>query len=179
MSEPQIRIFEAPTDRHAARAAFLAALLGVSPTDLDVVYGAEGKPRLRAPHDGLHFSTSYSGSVMAVAWSFRGPVGVDIEHVRKLPDFETLAGAFFPVRTTARLLALDADARLLVFWQLWTRLEAGCKRAGTALAPERCAETLGWPEARRAALPYVLSVASAETDARTDQRRLLAGIDFS
>src|SRR5262245_49932214 len=50
-----------------------------------------GKPRLTSPATDLEYSVSHAGERVAVAIARGGPVGVDVESLRRLPDVDTLA----------------------------------------------------------------------------------------
>jgi 4'-phosphopantetheinyl transferase len=82
----------------------------------------------------VEFNLSHSEDVAAIAVAPHSPVGVDVEHLRAMPDLEGLASRFF---TTAEATALGTAipaARLRAFYRCWTRKEACIKAWGTSLS---------------------------------------------
>src|SRR5208282_3176253 len=70
---------------------------------------------------------------LLVAVSHAGPVGVDVERVRPMPDAEEIAARFFSPRETAELKALPSDQVPAAFFNLWTRKEACLKATGDGI----------------------------------------------
>lgn len=120
--------------RFAAARGFLRDVLarytGRTPAALRFAYGARGKPTIEG---GPHFNLSHSGDVALLAVTAVAPVGVDVELVRHLPDFEPIAERFFArgERDSLRRAAPDdyADA----WYRCWTRKEAYIKATGDGL----------------------------------------------
>lgn len=113
----------------------LAARLGVAPAAVQLVYGARGKPAL-SPHFAdaeLHFNVSHCGDVAAYAFARRREVGVDVEHVRLMPDSDEIAARFFSRRENEAYRALDPRDKLVGFFNCWTRKEAFVKATGCGL----------------------------------------------
>jgi 4'-phosphopantetheinyl transferase len=77
--------------------------------------GPHGPPRL--PGSGLHVSLSHSGSLVAVAVSRAGAVGIDVEHrtARTLPAARTILAASEPLGRPEDL------------YTYWCRKEAGMR----------------------------------------------------
>jgi 4'-phosphopantetheinyl transferase len=84
-----------------------------------------GRPRL--PGSGLHTSVSHSGDVVAVALTWAGPVGVDVEAVRTI-DYAAIAES---VCTPAERTDVRTEAD---FYAVWTRKEAVLKATGEGLS---------------------------------------------
>lgn len=83
------------------------------------------------PHiPGLAVSISYSRHLIAVAASYGGPVGVDVEEVRAR-DVAGLAGRWFAPRELEWMGRQDDE--LVAFLQLWTGKEAVGKALGVGL----------------------------------------------
>jgi len=113
----------------------LAARLGVAPAAVQLVYGARGKPAL-SPHFAdaeLHFNVSHCGDVAAYAFARRREVGVDVEHVRLMPDSDEIAARFFSRRENEAYRALDPRDKLVGFFNCWTRKEAFVKALGAGV----------------------------------------------
>jgi 4'-phosphopantetheinyl transferase len=94
-----------------------------------------GRPLVVDP-GGLEVSLSHAEAVVVAALSWDGPVGVDVERLRPLPDRAALARTAL---SEAERRAVDElpeslrDAQLLRFW---TRKEAVAKALGTGLATD-------------------------------------------
>lgn len=118
--------------------------LGVSPAAVVFEYGPAGKPRLMWCRDGvdegLHFNVSHSGGLALIAVTRVGEIGIDVEPVRDLPDWEGVAElAFEPGRIAALRAQTGADRRE-AFFREWTRQEAIAKAHGTGLGAAQRAE---------------------------------------
>ncbi len=129
--------------RFVAGRAILRMLLGRylcrEPADLGFVEGAHGKPRLvddGRPSEELQFNVSHADELALYAVGRGGAVGIDVERVREIPDWEGIADTFFEPQERARLHRLTADRRRLAFLQAWTRREALLKASGDGLSGE-------------------------------------------
>lgn len=112
----------------------LGACLGVPPAILVFNYGSAGKPALKSPHDWLHFNLSHSREFGLLAVAKTGPVGVDIEEVRPLPEMDALVSRFFSPSEQARFSPLPPATKPGAFFNLWTRKEAFLKATGEGIA---------------------------------------------
>ena len=131
--------FSRHRDRFIAARAFLRAILGrylqVEPARLEFVYSSRGKPALAAGFDGeLHFNTAHSGDLALFAVTRAGPVGVDVERIRSMPDAGQIAARFFSPRESDRLQATPDADKPAAFFNLWTRKEAWLKATGEGIA---------------------------------------------
>ncbi len=113
----------------------LAARLGVRPESVELVYGARGKPALALPgtDSDLRFSVSHRHEVAVYAFSFGREVGIDVEAVRMIRDVDAIAARSFSRRENEAYRALDPRAKLLGFFNCWTRKEAFVKALGDGL----------------------------------------------
>jgi 4'-phosphopantetheinyl transferase len=120
----------------AALRALLGAYLGRPPRRIEIDPGPDGKPALRARAGAvpLHFSVSHSGSLALLAFSSDGPVGVDVEWERELPNALPLAERFFSPRERRAVQAARSAERSRVFLSVWTAKEAVLKARGDGLA---------------------------------------------
>jgi 4'-phosphopantetheinyl transferase len=116
----------------------LSGYLNISPSQVEFCYGTRGKPGLAATlgKGMLEFNLSHSQDIALYAVTRDRPIGVDIEHIRPMPDAEKIAERFFAVRENAALLALPASLRQQAFFNCWTRKEAYLKACGDGLAGE-------------------------------------------
>jgi 4'-phosphopantetheinyl transferase len=66
-------------------------------------------------------------------------VGIDLEHVRRLPEASDIVEKYFSSRERSVFRALAPDARLEAFFRGWTRKEAYIKATGHGfgLAPDQ------------------------------------------
>lgn len=124
----------------ACRAALrlvLGQYLNCPPRQIVFHYGDNGKPELLqdGPADGtLSFNASHSGAWGLVAIAATGRLGVDIEQCRPLRDMDQLAQTSFSAAELASYDAADADRKIEVFYNGWTRKEAFIKATGKGLA---------------------------------------------
>jgi len=113
----------------------LGTCLAVAPTELRLVYGAHGKPELGAPfdRDGLRFNLSHSEGLAICACTRGRRIGVDIERVRPLADWEAIAQRMFTPQEAHDLRRLPDAARPEAFFTCWTRHEARLKALGEGI----------------------------------------------
>ena len=128
-------------ERHrfiAARGQLRAALgrcLATDPARLEFTYSPQGKPALAGDfgRKALHFNLSHSRDLALLGVTRAGPIGVDVEQIRRLSDFDGLVSRFFSARERAGFAAVPEDQRPVVFFNLWTRKEAWLKATGEGL----------------------------------------------
>jgi 4'-phosphopantetheinyl transferase len=118
---------------HVALRRALAECVGRAPADLRFVTGAFGKPSL-VDDAGWSFSLSHSGDVAVIALAQQGPIGVDLELQRDVPDALALAALNFTPSECEQLRALSGPERGAAFLQCWTRKEACLKAIGSGLS---------------------------------------------
>jgi 4'-phosphopantetheinyl transferase len=118
---------------HALTRVVLAHRLGCAPAAL--VFDRtcrcgepHGKPTLAGGGPG--FSFTHAGAVVGVAVREDGPVGLDVEPVRTLPDIDGMARH------------VGAPAEPMAFFRAWTRKEALLKATGDGLASPMAAIVL-------------------------------------
>ncbi|GAB3936222.1 4'-phosphopantetheinyl transferase family protein [Micromonospora vulcania] len=110
-----------------------AALLGRVEAELVVAHRPDGSPVVRV--DGsieLPVSVSRTGGIVVVAARRAGPVGVDVEHIRRLPAL-ALARRWFGPAELAWLTGRPETDREVDFLRLWTAKEAVGKALGRGL----------------------------------------------
>ena len=103
-----------------------------SPERLKLDSGPYGKPLLRS--QPFCFNVTHSGLLMVCAVSRTAPVGIDIEHIREMPDMFAIANGHFAPGECERLRALPALYRTRGFFECWTRKEAFIKAVGKGLS---------------------------------------------
>jgi 4'-phosphopantetheinyl transferase len=130
--------FERDRRRFTVARAVLRTLLGryigEQPSRLRLSYGPRGKPALSEPALPLCFNVSHSHELALYAFGWERAVGVDLEHLRPIPDVCKLAHRFFSAREYTALCRLPEHAQQERFFAVWTRKEAFLKARGTGLA---------------------------------------------
>ncbi len=133
----RVRRFHRPLDGRRFLAArgwlrhALASELRCAPRDVQIVQRDGGKPRIEGAD--LHFNASRSAGTALYATSWEMEVGVDIEAIVAAPDLDAVAARFFSGSEQRTLASLDADRRLVGFFECWTRKEAYVKGIGAGL----------------------------------------------
>lgn len=112
--------------------AILGSYISSRPEALIFHYGSKGKPYLKN-HSGVQFNLGHSGhrAVYAIA---SDELGVDIELVKPLTDWEKISERFFSRREVEELKMLDPALQTAGFFACWTRKEAYIKATGEGLA---------------------------------------------
>jgi 4'-phosphopantetheinyl transferase len=116
--------------------SILGECLGVDPQGVVFGYEGKGKPFLDDPHAdrGLQFNLSHSDALGVFAVARQGPVGVDVEKVRPMPDLLELTARFFTPQEHAEVSGRSESEQALRFFQLWTGKEARAKATGEGIA---------------------------------------------
>jgi 4'-phosphopantetheinyl transferase len=127
--------FERDRCRYVARRAWLrrrlAALLGRSPNEVEVVTGAHGKPALRG--EELHFSCSSAGDLAVVAFGAR-PLGVDVVEDAQAGVLCRMIPAFCGPAEALRVAILPGPQREEALLAIWAAKEAYLKATGEGLS---------------------------------------------
>ena len=125
--------FDGHRQRFVCGRAGLRRVLGActesDPASLEFRYGSHGKPALTA-FPQLGFNLSHSGGRAVIAVAIGAKVGVDLEHVRLVPRWETIAQRNFSTAEYDALAELPREIRDLAFFVCWTRKEAFVKAVG-------------------------------------------------
>jgi 4'-phosphopantetheinyl transferase len=116
--------------------ALLGRYLGAEPSRLQFWEGKNGKPALAEESGGgkIRFNSSHSEERAVYAFTRDCEVGVDIEHVRDIPDMEQIAERFFSAREKAAFRELPESEQKEAFFHCWTRKEAFIKAVGDGLS---------------------------------------------
>lgn len=109
---------------HGALRGLLGELVGLKPDQIRFGHVPYGKPYLARCHP-IAFNMSHSHNCALVAVSLEGPLGIDIERVRPLPDLEAISGRFFSTTEVRHLHSVAGTAlEARCFFNCWTRKEA-------------------------------------------------------
>ncbi len=117
----------------AALRRLLGDRLGVAPADIEIAYGAAGKPYVAGASVQFNVSHSDDVALIAIADGVRA-LGVDVEVPRPGFGGVDIARQFFAPGEVARLLAQPAEERDDAFLRCWTRKEALLKAHGGGLS---------------------------------------------
>jgi 4'-phosphopantetheinyl transferase len=120
----------------AALRTLIGAHLGIAPSTVGFVYGANGKPALHPDHApaGLTFNLAHCEGFALIAFAHRRELGVDVEDTTRAMDYEAVAARAFSQEERAQLPRLSGCERARWFFRCWTLREAYLKGTGTGLA---------------------------------------------
>lgn len=110
----------------------LGRYTGANPEELDFAYADHGKPQLTSGSD-LQFNLAHSDDIGLFAFSRHGPLGVDVEQVRRINNVDDLVARFFSARENDLFQKLSDDQKPGAFFNLWTRKEALLKATGEGI----------------------------------------------
>lgn len=125
--------------RFVAGRGFLRAALSdylcVKPGEVEFQYDDRGKPRLGPPFDnsGIQFNLAHSDDLALLAVTALGPVGIDLEHIRVIPDADEMVSRFFSPREGELFRSLSPEHKPSAFFSLWTHKEAFLKATGAGI----------------------------------------------
>lgn len=114
----------------------LGDYLGLAPKALAFTYGPNDKPALALAQAGsppLRFNVAHSEGLALIAVTRVGEVGIDLERIRDVPEWEQIATTSFSPRELARIYAAPPERRNEEFFRAWTRQEAVLKALGVGL----------------------------------------------
>jgi 4'-phosphopantetheinyl transferase len=131
--------FEKHKNHYIVTRGLLRAILGryiAKPAEaIEFRYAPQGKPYLRdADSYKLQFNLSHSENCVVYAVTLNGELGIDVEHIKELPDMNSIARRFFSEAEVADLEAVSSELRAESFYKCWTRKEAYIKAVGSGLS---------------------------------------------
>lgn len=114
----------------------LGAYLSQEPAALSFSYGPQGKPSLNQSeeHRVIQFNVSHSHGMALYAFATTREVGVDIEAIRPMTDWEAIARRFFSPQEVTDILSWPQDLQQEAFFRYWTSKEAYLKARGLGMA---------------------------------------------
>lgn len=90
--------------------AILSSYLGIEPSQVQFRYGPYGKPYLSGRNGcPLRFNLTHSHELTLCAVAYDREIGVDLEHIRSIPDIDQIADDHFTARENAALRALSGN----------------------------------------------------------------------
>ncbi len=121
------------TVARAALRHILATVLNTEPHSLQLSTGSYGKPGLA--NGSLRFNLSHSGDLALIAVAWERELGIDVEEMRAMDDFLSIAKRFFAPQEAQRFAAMTDSAMITrAFFECWTRKEAFIKATGEGLS---------------------------------------------
>jgi 4'-phosphopantetheinyl transferase len=118
----ELEIWTVPVPESTEAVPYLLSRATAAPrTALLIKRGPRGKPYL-STHPDVHFSITYSGDLALIAITRAGPVGIDIERVREVPEAAQISKRWLHGADPAN------------FFDHWTRREAHLKALGVGLS---------------------------------------------
>lgn len=122
---------------HAMTRALLArALTESDPRRLRFCQGPHGRPELaamEASSNPLRFNLSHTHGMVACGLTWGADIGVDVEHVDRRLDMESLAPNVLASGELEQLRRLPHSGRRARFFEFWTLKEAYLKAVGQGL----------------------------------------------
>jgi 4'-phosphopantetheinyl transferase len=114
----------------------ISSYLFVEPNEINFLYTQYGKPYLENQDklNALFFNMSHSGDFALCIFAINREVGIDIEKVHPLDNYEDIAQQFFSVNEYLQLKSIPQDLRLNFFFRYWTLKEAFIKAIGKGLS---------------------------------------------
>jgi len=106
----------------------LGRYLSVEPDKLQFCYGKHGKPALAdiSGKGRICFNSSRSEGLALYAFTRDREIGIDIEHIRDIPEMEHIVEGFFSEREKVVFRSLPESKRKEAFFHCWTRKEMVC-----------------------------------------------------
>lgn len=131
---------------HAGLRTILARYLRIPPQTIVFAYGPAGKPRLQSGTLALSFNLTTSGDLALVGLCAgsepESELGVDCERLLPRSDLLGIAERMFEPAAIRALAAIPETARLALFYQFWTALEADAKSDGRGLFQPRANDAI-------------------------------------
>lgn len=132
--------FERDQRRYIISQSSLRQLIGwyvqLAPREVQFQHGQRGKPILlpeqHVPYR-LTFNLSHSHEMAVYAFARNREIGVDIEHIRPVPDRDQIVKRFFAPAEQTSFFELPETLRTAAFFQCWTCKEAFIKALGDGL----------------------------------------------
>lgn len=129
---PESKASEFLLSRGWLRVILASYIAGSSPGEIPLERSAEGKPFL-TDHPNLHFNVSHSHGLAAIGIA-RQSLGIDIEKLRPMPDWQSLAEGLLTNHAITEILRLPVVEQAAGFLRSFTAREAQLKAFGFGLS---------------------------------------------
>lgn len=110
----------------------LSAYLNKAAEKIAFQYGPQGKPTVA--DTTVQFNVSHSNDRILIGVGYHHPLGVDVEHMTRTIEIDSIAARFFTAREARQIQALGGNAQRRAFFNVWTRKEALLKTMGSGLS---------------------------------------------
>jgi 4'-phosphopantetheinyl transferase len=129
--------FERDRKRYITSRGTLRCVLGryltIDPHEISFVRGQYGKPSLEDHPQLIEFNLSHSKELALFAFTIGHRIGIDVECILPIDDFEQVANFFLSPTEREALAQLPEEIRLKGFYAAWTRKEALTKALGVGI----------------------------------------------
>ena len=113
----------------------LSKYLETNPASINFTFGPGGKPAAeQQDHQPVQFNLSHSGGMLLLVFTRLGQIGVDIEKIHDVPNFEHVITRFFSQAEQRGFDEINFEEKLPAFFTCWTRKEAFIKARGDGLS---------------------------------------------
>jgi 4'-phosphopantetheinyl transferase len=120
---------------HSSLRQILSYYTSAAPGAIQFGSGKNGKPYLEnGAASPLRFNLSHSGELAVVAVGEVSEIGVDVEQIHPMPDWQGIAKRSFHPAETKWVSAANTDLRAKAFFEVWTAKEAYIKASGFGLS---------------------------------------------
>jgi 4'-phosphopantetheinyl transferase len=119
---------------HGMLRMLLGSYLGMDPRRLQFVTNSYGKPSLRETGLHLRFNMTHSDDLTLIAICLQSEIGIDVESVRLVEEWQDIAKSHFTDDEYHSLLAAPVELQRDAFFRCWTRKEAVIKAIGMGLS---------------------------------------------
>lgn len=119
---------------HVATRHVLSQRHGRDPASWRFERGTHGRPEIVDGPPGVRFNLSHTAGMIALLLHGEADHGVDVEHIRRETDMESVARRVFTEAEQASIRAQPDERRADRFYELWTLKEAFIKAKGAGLA---------------------------------------------
>jgi 4'-phosphopantetheinyl transferase len=139
MEKAQRYIRQSDRDRyifsHGLLRSLLGAYVGCAPQQLVFETEQDGKPFLAASNssDSIRFNMSHSENMVLIGVTRGIEVGIDVEHIRRIPDARQIVNSIFSVDERKFLNSVPPGEFEEGFFAYWTSKEAFLKGIGKGL----------------------------------------------
>ena len=110
----------------------LSAYLNKTAEDIVFQCGSQGKPIIA--DSTVQFNVSHSADRILIGIGYHHPLGVDVEHLTRTIEIDSISARFFTANEAKQIQALSGAAQRRAFFNVWTRKEALLKTIGSGLS---------------------------------------------
>ncbi len=120
---------------HGVLRIILGFYLNIKPGQLKFHYGSYGKPYINEKFckESIQFNLSHSHEFAIYAFVRGHRVGVDLEYITDIQDFEEITAQLFSKQENTIFKKIPKSQKLRTFFKCWTIKEAYSKAVGTGL----------------------------------------------